>query len=89
MTVVVRQTDPNDDWARVELWRWQYGEIPGPGDQMRQLYVPAGLRRMAAAIKNPDGAEFPTLFNTAAVLVYLANLLEEPIKAGGRHGKAG
>ena len=89
MTVVVRQTDPNDDWARVELWRWQYGELPGPGDQMRQLYVPAGLRRMAAAIKNPDGAEFPTQANTAAVLVYLANLLEEPIKAGGRHGKAG
>jgi hypothetical protein len=35
-------SDPGDSWAEVELWRWQYGDLPQPND-MRPLYVPAGL----------------------------------------------
>ncbi len=42
--------NPEDSWAKVALWRWQYGTLPQP-DDMRPLDVSAGLRGMAAAIR--------------------------------------
>lgn len=42
---------PDDDWARVELWRWQYGDLPQP-DDFRPLDESAGLMAMSKAIEN-------------------------------------
>jgi hypothetical protein len=76
MKTIELQHDPNDSWAEVELWRWQYGELPASTD-MRPLDVAAALRGMAAAIekgckeKKPD--EMPSPFNVCSVLRYVAS----------------
>lgn len=66
--------DPEDSWARVELWRWQYGTLPA-ADDMRPLDVPAGLRGMAAAIRQGDLANCPATGNVVAVLEYAAKIV--------------
>jgi hypothetical protein len=71
-----RLPDPEESWAQVELWRWQHGELPGPGD-MRPLNVSEGLRGMAAAIETRDMSKFPSPFNVMTVLRYAAKLLEK------------
>lgn len=63
--------NPEDSWAKVELWRWQYGTLPQP-DDMRPLDVAAGLRGMAAAIRKGDRENFPSPGNVVAVLEYAA-----------------
>ena len=65
---------PEDSWAKVELWRWQYGTLPQP-DDMRPLDVAAGLRGMAEAIRKGDRNNFPTPFNVIAVLEYAAKII--------------
>lgn len=65
---------PEDSWAKVELWRWQYGTLPQP-DDMRPLDVSEGLRGMAAAICKGDKSNFPTPFNVVAVLEYAAKII--------------
>ena len=65
---------PEDSWARVELWRWQYGTLP-QRDDMRPLDVAAGLRGMAAAIRKGDRENFPSPGNVVAVLEYAARLI--------------
>jgi hypothetical protein len=65
---------PEDSWARVELWRWQYGSLPQP-DDMRPLDVPAGLRGMANAIRQGDRENFPSPGNVVAVLEYAAKVI--------------
>jgi hypothetical protein len=64
-------TVPCNDWARVELWRWQYGELPTP-DDMRPLNIPVALRLMATA--TAEGRTHP--YNVAEVMRYVARLLE-------------
>jgi hypothetical protein len=66
--------DPEDSWARVELWRWQYGTLPA-ADDMRPLDVPSGLRGMAAAIRQGDLANCPATGNVVAVLEYAAKIV--------------
>ena len=63
-----------DSWAKVELWRWQYGTLPRQ-DDMRPLDVSEGLRGMAAAIRKGDRSNFPTPFNVITVLEYVANVI--------------
>lgn len=65
---------PGDSWARVELFRWQYGTLPGPRD-MRPLHVPTGLRKMAEAIMEGDRTNFPTPQNVVSVLIYAARVI--------------
>ena len=65
---------PEDSWAKVELWRWQYGTLPQP-DDMRPLDVAAGLRGMATAIRKGDRDNFPSPGNVVAVLEYAARLI--------------
>ena len=65
---------PEDSWAKVELWRWQYGTLPRQ-DDMRPLDVSEGLRGMAAAIRKGDRSNFPTPFNVITVLEYVANVI--------------
>ena len=65
-----------DDWARVELWRWQYGTLPTP-DDMRPLDVAYGMVQMARALDLPmkRGSDMPMPCNVAAVLRYAAKLI--------------
>jgi hypothetical protein len=70
----IKLPDPDESWAKVELWRWQYGSLPQP-DDMRPLDVSKGLQEMAAAIRKGDRANFPAPFNVIAVLEYAAKLI--------------
>ena len=68
--------DPEDDWAMVELHRWQYGHLPGEAGTdigNEPLSVPAGLTAMANALldRNP-GKDKPDPFNVAQVMLYAA-----------------
>jgi len=70
----IKLPDPEDSWARVELWRWQYGTLPRP-DDMRPLDVSAGLRGMATAIRQGNRDNFPSPGNVVAVLEYAAKAI--------------
>ena len=70
----IKLPDLEESWARVELWRWQYGTLP-QSDDMRPLDVSKGLQGMAAAIRKGDRSNFPTPFNVIAVLEYAAKLI--------------
>lgn len=63
--------DPNDDWAEVELYRWQYGELPPPNDN-RPLNIPTALKNMANAIEKRDMKNFPSPLGVTSVLRYVA-----------------
>ena len=66
----------DDSWAEVELFRWQYGELPFDN---RPLDISAGLEAMAKAIE--DGCEsggkkpMPSPYNVVMVLEYCARKL--------------
>lgn len=68
--------DPNDSWAQVELYRWQYGELPPQNDTCKQLDEPAALRAMADAIeagcKSGKREDMPSPYNVCSVLRYVA-----------------
>lgn len=66
--------NPFHRWTRVELWRWQYGELPKPDDE-RELDVVKGLRNMAEAFKSGD--EIPTTVAASQALEYAAYLIEQ------------
>jgi hypothetical protein len=65
--------NPEDDWAKIELWRWQYGKLP---DNDRPLDVSKGLMSMAKAIadgcESGDRSKMPTPFNVCEVLRFCA-----------------
>ena len=71
---MAKLSDPDDAWAEVELWRWQYGTLPQPGD-MRPLDVSKGLQGMADAIRKGNRSNFPTPYNVITVLEYAAKLI--------------
>ena len=64
----------DDNWALVELYRWQYGELPTEG--AKPLNIGLGLQGMAKAIKDAgeagDFSQMPTPFNVMMVLEYMA-----------------
>lgn len=70
--------DPNDSWAEVELYRWQYGELPPQDETCKALDVSEGLRGMAKAIEKHDLNNFPSPSNVISVLRYVAKLLPVP-----------
>lgn len=67
---------PNDPWTEVELWRWQYGELPQSTD-MRPLDIGKGLIGMADAIeagcKAGNAELMPSPSNICSVLRYVAS----------------
>ena len=67
--------EPNDSWASVELYRWQYGELPPPTGS-RPLDVSAALIKMAEALSQPDQSKWPSPFNIASVLAFTAKKLK-------------
>ncbi len=69
--------DPNDSWAQIEIYRYQYGYLPGENsDGMEPINISEGLRGMANALNNPDQSKWPKPFNVASVLTYAAKVLE-------------
>ena len=76
--------DPDEAWARVELYRWQTGHLPDI-EQHEPLNIPLGLRNMAKVIDVGERANFPSPFNVAIVLRYVAGLLEKPTASTNVH----
>ena len=79
-TIDISQQAANN-WAEVELYRWQHGNLPGePGTKLLPSSPSEGLRGMAAAIEKRDMSNFPDPFNVMTVLRYAAHLLDEKSK---------
>lgn len=62
----------NINWAQVELFRWEYGCLPG-GDDMRPIHPETAFKNAAKAVR--EGKVEP--FNAAAMLWYAGELLKE------------
>jgi len=77
--VVEIKDNPFHSWARVELWRWQYGELPQPDDE-RELDVPVAVEKMVEALTDETRDDRPGVFNCAQVLSYLGHLIGELVK---------
>jgi hypothetical protein len=76
MKTIIIDNDYNDNWAQVELYRWQHGNLPGePGTKQQALDVPTALENMAKAMSQPDQSKWPAPFNVASVLAYAAKQL--------------
>ena len=71
-----QELDPNHNWARVELWRWQCDGLSCNED--RPLDIPVALNAMANALLNNKIKPQP--YNVAAVLKYVAYLLDKKVK---------
>ena len=71
--------DPEDSFAQVELYRWQYGELPEHGNE-KPLDVSAGLEGMSEAIKAKDMENFPSPHSVIIALEYAAKLLRKSNK---------
>jgi hypothetical protein len=67
--------DGNDSWAQVELYRWQYGELPPQDETCKKLDVCVGLNAMADAIEKHDVKNFPSPVGVMTVLRYAAKLI--------------
>lgn len=71
--------DPNDSWAQVELYRWQYGELPPQDDTCKRLDEPTALRAMADALeegcKSKNRDAMPSPYNVVSVMRYAAKQL--------------
>ncbi len=70
----VLDRDPNDEWALVELYRWQHGKLPPLNQTGKPFDSAQGFAAMAARIeRGPGPDEFPTPDNVASVLRYAAS----------------
>lgn len=58
--------NPDRNWVMVELFRWQYGELPKPNDN-RSVDLTEATRKMALGIDNRK----VNPFNVAIVLAWL------------------
>ena len=69
---------PDDNWAKVELYRWQYGELPNTGEH-KPLNISKGLENMADALEEgyttADVNKMPSPFNVCEVLRFCARKL--------------
>ena len=72
-----QELDLNNNWAKVELWTWQYDKLPSNDDD-RPLDIPVALNAMANALLNNKTK--PQLYSVAAVLRYIAYLLDKKVK---------
>lgn len=63
--------DPEDSWAKVELFRWQHGALPTDRDDTRRLDPLDGLQAMADALENGRPQQ-PYPHSVASVLRYIA-----------------
>jgi len=72
--------DPEENWAEVELYRWQYGRLPIEGKE-EPLDASKGFEAMADAIaegcKSGDTSKMPNPFNVMMALRYAAKKLKQ------------
>ena len=69
----------NHSWAKVELYRWQHGELPPQDGEEKPLDVPTALREMARALMG-EKESMPSPQNVASVLNFCADELEKKKK---------
>lgn len=66
--------DPEDDWAEVELSRWQTGELPD--ENSPPLDIQLALKNIAdnieTSVRNKNMEDMIAPFNLCSVLRYLA-----------------
>lgn len=67
-----------DNWALVELYRWQYGCLPGDTNSgltgMEPVKVDVALGKISKALLSADpNVERPSPYNVAIVLKYLSD----------------
>lgn len=71
--------NPEDSWAKVELYRWQHGQLPPQDGTSKPLDESAALLAMADAIedgcKTQNREAMPSPFNVCAVMRYVARKL--------------
>lgn len=67
-------SDSNEQWALVELYRWEHGELPRMGEQ-KPLSIKNAVMKMAEAFTIEDEKKWPAPMNIASVLAYLASKL--------------
>lgn len=79
-----QELHPDDTWVRVELFRWQYGELPRPGET-RRLDHRVAFEKVAAAVgeavRTRDMSKMPTPMNMMAILDYAARHLPKETQA--------
>lgn len=66
-----RIPDLDDSWALVELYRWQYGQLPMDSKD-GELDISIALKNLAEAIEAGESRNFPTPFNMVMILKYLS-----------------
>ena len=67
-------SESNEQWALVELYRWQHGELPQMGSQ-KPLSVKIAVEKMAQSFADEDPKNWPAPMNIASVLAYLSTKL--------------
>lgn len=76
---VMNVPDANDSFAQVELFLWQYGELPKPTDT-RRLDINKALDqcylKIMQAGKEKDMSKMPSPFGVACVMKYLTDNFE-------------
>lgn len=68
------ESSPNDNWAMVELYRWQYDKLP---DDDQPIDISKALDTMALNLMNNDQSKWASPFNIASVLAYVSKILEK------------
>ena len=63
-----------DNWAKVELYRWQHGELPPDDGTVKPLDIPQALHAGAKAMST-DAC--PSAFNVATVLGFTAARIKQ------------
>jgi hypothetical protein len=71
-----RKDGAMSSWDRVELFRWQYNELPKP-DDTRKLDVSKALYKMGWALREFLPEKGPNISNTAGVLIYAGELIKD------------
>lgn len=68
-------TNGQDNWAKVELYRWQHGELPLDDGTVKPWDACEGLRAGAGLLSKPETC--PTTFNVSQVMHFAAREIEQ------------
>jgi len=68
-----------DSWARIELWRWQYGHLPIMGE-LRPLDISKALNNLSKALERGERTNYPTPMGVITILRYVAKILPEELR---------
>lgn len=78
---IILDRNPNDSWAEVELYRWQYGDLPDGAEL--PLSIKAGYSNMINAVRDAvtsgDPGDLPDFSNFLSVLEYVKKYMPEKV----------